>query len=49
MLGSVSASLARNEVALRENVIFDGSSQSIFGELELCLCQVVVVRAVDLM
>ena len=49
MLGSVSAILARNEIALREDVIFDGSSQSVFGELELCLRQVVVVRAVDLM
>ena len=49
MLESVSAILARNEIALREDVILDGSSESIFGELELCLWQVVVVRAVDLM
>ena len=49
MLGSVSAILARNEIALREDVILDGSSQSVFGQLELFLRQVVVVCAVDLM
>ena len=49
MLESVSAILARNEIALREDVILDGSSESVVGELELCLRQVVVVRAVGLM
>ena len=49
MLESVAAILARNEIALREDVILDGSSESVFGQLERFLRQVVVVRAVDLM
>ena len=49
MLESVAAILARNEIALREDVILDGLSESVFGELELFLRQVVVICAVDLM